>query len=168
MPRVLYHHVLAFGRLPWDRDRAMNVELAVDPAVPPGDDSYTCTGVDPNDGRDPNNPCNGWFGPHWGRVWSTFAFSMNGTGVSGWVPWVEVDFARPLGPRARVCQRVYVDHDSLTCPLGRPDLACAAAGTVTLSRIPMSAAEVADVYGTLDVSFDNGFRLQGSFTIRLP
>ena len=167
LPIELYYRLFAFGRLPWDRDRAMNVDVAVDPMVPPGDDRYTCTGDDPNGGRDPNNPCNGLFGQHRGRVWSTFMFGMGGTGVQGWMPGIEVDFARPLGPKARVCQASYVDSGGLTCPIRPVDIACATAGTVTLSRIPMSDAEVADVYGSLDVTFDNGFR-QGSFTIRLP
>jgi hypothetical protein len=80
-------------------------------------------------------------------------------GFVGWWPWIGID---PETRRARLCANYYSDAgDGSRCD---PPM-CATGGTIRVSAMPSADAEVSGVAVELDVVFDGGGTLAGSFWI---
>jgi hypothetical protein len=153
----LFHRVLAFGRFPWDRARAMSVGVTVDGGHSVTATQWTCGGTPPIGG---NSPCTGFPGMGAATKRDTLEISAPHTGVGGWYPWIEVDFDQGGGPVARVCLARWSDQVGTTCADQQPP--CAESGSVTLSDDDATGG--LDV--TVDVTFAGGFTLQG--TVKVP
>lgn len=147
------------GPVPWDRARAMDLPVAIDPAlaaavVP----AWSCEGPGPA-GEGPG-PCE-YPGEAIATLGATLSItSQYRTTASGWNPLIEIDLATR---RARVCAWFYTDVPQQSCT--SPGVLCADAGTVTLSRLPTTDAELPGLSIALDVTFASGYHFAGSFAM---
>jgi hypothetical protein len=152
----------SFGFLPWDRDRNMTMEVAVDGALTAGTPAYTCTGDDPVGG--PLDTCT------WERASARFLDTLvlfnwqDSDGGDGgyWAIWIEVDHSAPARV-ARLCQYRLASEGFDQCPA--VEASCATSGTITLGRIPASADDLAGLPVAVEAMFENGFHLTGSFAL---
>lgn len=81
-------------------------------------------------------------------------------GFVGWWPWIGIDTE---SQRARLCANYYSDtpgdHSQCDPPL------CASSGTITVSRLPENEDDAVGIAVELDVRFDDGGTIRGSFWI---
>jgi hypothetical protein len=161
----LYFFFYAFGTLPWDRTREMNVVLNVDAELPDAPDGYHCEGIEPITAG--SSPCGQRrldadvpIVPQVRRQreGTIVVFTLSaGLDLSGWYPFIEID---TVAARARVCAYRYDDVGRFECP---PFAAlCASSGTLTLSALPSAAADWDSIHGHLDVQLGT-LRLTADF-----
>jgi hypothetical protein len=158
----LYGRFNGLGTLPWDHKRASIVAFSIDPSVVVNATQFNCTGTDPTGGA--NTPCTGFNGSPQARFADTLTVVSPNSGVSGWYPWIEIDYQAKADPTARVCLYTYSDFSGTACP-DRTEVACADGGSVLLDRVPTSQADTAGLKLAIDATFGS-FHLQG--TIALP
>ncbi|HKA87622.1 MAG TPA: hypothetical protein VKE22_08150 [Haliangiales bacterium] len=165
-PSPLYSKLYGLGLRPWDRIRAMAVDVVEEPTLAVSASGATCDGPDPFSGTTPcNDPT--WADSHnEGAVRGAVVLHL-GTrrGVAGWHALVEIDpTAAPTTKVARVCAYRTTDAIRSDCPAG--DVLCATAGTLTVTRVPKLPAELAGLMGTIDATFAQGLVLH--LELRLP
>lgn len=137
----------------------MAIEVSIDPALTaPETPAFTCT-----PGDDPDDPyfCYSGYGTSIRvELADLFAIRAEEYGIAGWWPWIGIDLDRG---RARLCTHHYSDigppEDALRCD---PPV-CAVAGTLTMSRVPVSEDDVSGIAIALEVTFPDGAALQGAF-----
>ena len=140
---------LGWGTAPWDRTRAMALDVIVDPALIVERPALECASAEPaeharvcevvgdawqierNPGDDPS-----W---GWPSMLSRFVIPENGRIGSGWALSVEVDLFAEPDPRARICLVPYSDADLSA------EAVCAVAGTLTLDVRPETAEQTGAV-----------------------
>lgn len=148
------------GVEPWDRERAMALDVMFDASLEVAATEASCTGCD---------PCGPW--DMCGDYSITARGAMPGTLVIGFrADWgcahgefgqIEIDLDA-LG--ARFCRLPVTD--AWGC--GNPPVAepsCATSGALMLSAAPSSDAEVPGLAGTLSASFDDGLVVEASFVV---
>lgn len=155
----VYERLYAFGLGPWDRTRAMNVDVEIDPTLTAAGNAWTtCDEVPSLSGASPcEAPEPGYSS---GTLGATLVLLSQSSGLFGWNPLIEID---PMTQRARVCAYRYTDVSQLSCTVS--DAVCADAGTVTLTRLPSTDAEIAGVGVAVEVTFEGTYGFAGSFTL---
>lgn len=151
--------VYSHGRSPWDRTRAMNVAVSVDPTLASVTPTVMCTGTYPNVGTPCTDP------PIVGLAMDdTFVLSLTSTALFGWNLVVEA-VQDPMNGviTARVCQLPYTDSWSSTCTVDQ--VLCANEGFVEISRWPTGESNPTGVGATIDVYFGSNreLRVQAAF-----
>ena len=147
------------GTLRWTRERAMTVDVTIDPALADAGTAFSCSGA-PGDG---DTPCSAPTAAT-GRVGDVVELTLGRpASLFGWQLVVEIDAGLDGGPRARACQYRTTDVAYDRCDSG-VDVQCAS-GTLALDRLPTADGELPGLRGAIDVTFDSGLRLSGTFTL---
>jgi hypothetical protein len=149
---------VAFGPDPWTRDRAMNLEVRVDPAQPSAPAAVACAAADELRGvpvlcsepdaaiavrRSPGPEVTDWALP---SLVALQLFREGGISAERLLR-VEIDPYPGSGPRARACVIAVSDGGADAPPI------CATAGRLTLDRLPVTLDDVAALTGALHAEF---------------
>lgn len=158
---------LAYGLEPWDRDRAVNLTVSMDPGVD-GTAPMRCEGDYPD--PYPPSPCMNELGVHastWLQDTLTIQIEAAEPAYAGVGIDVEIIPGLTGGFRARACTTEYTDFGGPSCPREPPIVYCANSGTVTIDHWPTSPADSEGLTGTIDLAFDD-FSIAGGFKDRIP
>ena len=147
-----------WGTDPWDLNRALGVDVVVNPAVVadiPFDCSKQCTF------EFERSPCCGYTEQvaYLELLDTLVIWPATDQGASGWTPVIEIV---PQQAKARICAYRFDDVIEFECP--SRDVLCASSGALELTAIPETAADAIGIEGKLVATFD-GFSLSGSFAI---
>jgi hypothetical protein len=151
---ALHPYLLGYGREPWSAERAMALDVVVDPSLTsPAETSVSCNGA--FDVEDSSSPCVGGYASL--ELPGTLVIRLEPTGgavgvavLSGWQLLVEVDVRVA---KARACQYLFSDTTPGLCADMAAPL-CAEAGELRLSHVPNSEAGLAGLTGELHATFD--------------
>lgn len=153
------------GEQPWDAERAMALALTIDEGFSASSTDISCTGCADNCSGE--NVCVGGADSKddaasaWLR--GTLAIGLvPAEGIfGGWVAEIEVNLDASI---ARLCRIASAD-ESHECgdPYGEP--ACAISGSLTLSRLPLSDADLDGLSGSVSATFDDGLEMSGEFLV---
>ena len=145
---------------PWDRARAMDLTVTIDPALTaPVTPDLMCEGtVVASAGA---GPCE--------TVEGVLAYALDTPAVGvfgpsdfyGWYPVIELDEPTPGQLRARVCAHQFTDVLTNQCDANTA--ICATSGTITLDQWPLPSTAGAVL--RLDATFASGARLTGDVAI---
>jgi len=130
---VLYRFVMEHGSAPWTRDREMNVQVSLDPALAPTETAVTCSGCT-GACIAGDNPCGATNLMALKETPGTLVVEvMTAGGLWGWRLAIEADMAATK-PVARICRLPF--SDALSCEQGT--VVSAASGEVTFNQDPGS------------------------------
>lgn len=155
-----YYFLLGWGLEPWDRARAMSLDVGIDAAVPDETTDFTCSGV-PDEEYAIGDICGDEV-----VVTATFGglLAIQLVAEQLWFGWYVVLEADLEAMTARLCSVTVTDGVGV-CVDPEQVGSCASTGTILLSRVPATEADLSGLSGTVDVTFDDGLHITGHFAV---